>query len=808
MTFRASRVVCLWVVTLMMTSALLAAQDRPSGVQRFFITGTVRDSVTNKPVSFAIVNVADTSLSTISSRQGKYSFSLPAGVWNLEFRKIGYGMEELTISVGGDTGDTGDTIDRDILLGPLPVELAAVTVEGERDDLARRLITQAIARKNDVLSRIHDYRYDAYIKFVVRDMKRNQDSVDAIFLLTETQTTAYWQQPDKYQEVITARRQSSNLDAENNLVSVGQIVNFNKDRIDLQKYSVVSPISDDALGHYDYYVADTLHEAGRTVFRLGIEPRSDADPLFVGFIDIADSTYDVMVVDVGVNDAVRFEFVDNLRYRQRFANVSADYWMPTEIRFAGEVRFGVPIPGFPEQLAFVHTASLHDFRFDEEQPPVGLNEFEVVVDAGADDADSLVWGERRIPLMEIETAAYSRIDSIEHAPKPVGERLFGGTLGAFFLTFNRDFFHFNRVEGAYMGAGATLRDVSPNLVLRAKSGYALEKEKWQHHYGVQYRLSERQRLWLGVSYRDEIVNRPTVAGGIRNTTHLALLARLDPLDYYREEGFAVSLSTKLVNFTQLRIQYNDVDQSSVDVVTNYGLFDNDRAQRANPAIVDGRLRSIAGTITYDSRKLLKRKGRDFYINSFTRTRVSIGAEYASPDFLNNDFDFLRYFVRVEKRQRTLNLGMTTIDLFAGASSSKLPPQRYYTLDFGNGVFFEGRGFNTLNENNFSGNRAGLFFITHDFDQQLFRRSHIPLVRDLPVTFSVHGGAFWTDFVDHAANPGDANLLTTSSAYGEVGFGVGNLTPMISPFNFTAWFTWQVSSFETDRFVFRIGVPAP
>ena len=786
-----------------MTSTSLAAQERPSRAQRFFITGTVRDSVTNKPVSFAIVNVADTNLSTISSRKGKYSFSLPAGVWRLEFRKIGYRMQGLTISVGEDTAD------RDILLGPLPVELAAVTVEGERDDLARRLITQAIARKNDVLSRIHDYRYDAYIKFVVRDMKRNQDSVDAIFLLTETQTTAYWEQPDKYQEVITARRQSSNLDAENNLVSVGQIVNFNTDRIDLQKYSVVSPIADDALEHYNYYVADTLHEAGRTVFRLGIEPRSDADPLFAGFIDIADSTYDVIAVDVGVNDAVRFEFVDNLRYRQRFSNVSADYWMPTEIRLAGEIHFGVPIPGFPEQLAFVHTASLQDFRFDEGQPPVGLDEFEVVVDAGADDVDSLVWMERRpMPLTEIEAGAYTRIDSIEHAPKPVGEKLFGGTLSALFLTFNRDFFHFNRVEGAYVGAGATLRDLSPNLVLRAKSGYALEKEKWQHQYGVQYRLSERQRLWLGVSYRDEIVSRPTVAAGIRNTTHLALLAKLDPLDYYREEGFAVSLSTKLVNFTQLRIQYNDVDQSSVDVVTNYGLFDNDRVQRANPAIADGRLRSIAGTVTFDSRKLLKRKGRDFYINSFTRTRVSVGAEYASPDFINNDFDFFRYFVRLARRQRTLNMGMTTIDLFIGASSSKLPPQRYYTVDFGNGVFFEGRGFNTLNESNFSGNRAGSFFITHDFDQQLFRKSHVPLVRDIPFTVSVHGGAFWTDFVDHVPNPGDADILTATSAYGEVGFGVGNLTPMISPFNFTAWFTWQVSSFETDRFVFRIGVPAP
>ncbi|MFQ5703473.1 MAG: DUF5686 family protein [Gemmatimonadales bacterium] len=767
------------------------------------ISGTVHDSMTNRPVSFVIVSVSDTNVSTIANRRGRYSLSLPAGEWRVEFRKIGYRMQAVTISVGSDN------LTNDVAMAPLPLELAAVTIRGKRDDAATRIIRRAIERKNDVLARIHDYRYDAYIKFVVRDLNKSADSADAIFLLTETQTQAYWEQPDKYQETIVARKQSSNLDAQNNLVSVGQIVNFNKDRVDLQKYSVVSPIADDALNHYHYYVADTLYEGGRTVFRLGIQPKSDAEPLFVGMIDIADSTYDVLAVEVGANAAVRFEFFDNLRYRQRFSNVSADYWMPTEIRFSGQVHLGVPIPGFPEQLSFVHTALLQDFRFDEGHPPVGLDEFEVVVDRGADDVDSLEWeSRRRVPLTEIESTAYERIDSLEHVPKPVGTKIFEGTLDAFLLTFNRDFFHFNRVEGGYVGAGVTLRDIRPDLIVRAKSGYALEKEKWQHQYGVQFRLSERQRLWLGISYHDEVISRPTVAPGIRNTTHLALLARLDPLDYYVEEGFTVSLSTKVADFTQLRLQYNDVDQASIGVVTDYAVFDPDRRQRSNPPIVDGRLRSISGTLTYDSRKLLKLKGRDFYINSFTRTRMSVGAEYATPDLIHTDFDFFRYWARFERRQRTLNLGMTTISLFAGASSSKLPPQRYYTVDFGNGVFFEGGGFNTLNETNFSGNRTALFFLTHDFDQQLFRRSHIPLVRDIPFTFSVHGGAFWTDFIDHRPNPGDANILIAPSAYGEVGFGIGNLTPMISPFNFTAWFTWQVSSYDTDRFVFRIGVPGP
>ena len=105
-------------------------------------------------------------------------------------------------------------------------------------------------------------------------------------------------------------------------------------------------------------------------------------------------------------------------------------------------------------------------------------------------------------------------------------------------------------------------------------------------------------------------------------------------------------------------------------------------------------------------------------------------------------------------------------------------------------------------------RAAMFFFSHDFEQRLLRASRIPLIRDLPVTLSVHGGAFWTDFVNHTANPGDALVATAATAYTELGFGIGNLTPMIAPLNFSAWFTWQLSSYGTERFAFAFGIPNP
>jgi hypothetical protein len=113
--------------------------------------------------------------------------------------------------------------------------------------------------------------------------------------------------------------------------------------------------------------------------------------------------------------------------------------------------------------------------------------------------------------------------------------------------------------------------------------------------------------------------------------------------------------------------------------------------------------------------------------------------------------------------------------------------------------FQGGGFSTLGETNYAGNRAAMIAVRHDFDRFLFTKSGLPGVRDLPFTLSVHGGVFWSDLVRQSPNPGDALVRTAPRAYSEIGFGVGNLTPFLSPLNFAVNFTWQLSSYPTRRF---------
>ena len=154
----------------------------------------------------------------------------------------------------------------------------------------------------------------------------------------------------------------------------------------------------------------------------------------------------------------------------------------------------------------------------------------------------------------------------------------------------------------------------------------------------------------------------------------------------------------------------------------------------------------------------------YYLQTLTRTRIVLDAEAASPNLIPNDFDFRRYSLRIDREQRTFNLGLTTIVAQGAIATGNVPPQNYVAVDFGMQTYtFQSNGFNTLNENNFYGTRAAMLAIQHDFDRLLFAKSRLPLVRDLPLTLSIHGGVFWTDFANHTLAPGESLQYTDCRA---------------------------------------------
>jgi hypothetical protein len=757
------------------------------------VKGTIYDGDTGQPIPFATVRVEGTGRSMLANENGEYRLYLPEGTYRLKFSHVAHYSEQLSVSI------LDSVVVQDVYLHPAIIELPGVKIYERAYDPAQAIIREAIARKKQLLAMLRAYSFDAYSKLVVRDTAKG-DSIN-ILLLMENQLTSHWEYPNKYKEIVTARRYSANLEGMEVLTMVGELTNFNENRLDFEEYSVVSPTAEDALDHYNYYLLDTIFIDSQPVFRLEIEPRNNHEPLFAGFIDIADSSFAVVGVDVGFNEAFDFRFVKQPRYSQQYAQFENDLWMPVEIRFYGLA--DVPIPGIPT-MSFDYVVALHNFTFNTQHREGTFDQYWYELAEDADKIDSATWNAGQlIPLTPDEIRGYQRIDSIHNAPKPLPKKLLSVGLGALFLGIGGqyEFFHFNRVEGAYLGAATTLDKIVPNTKFSLKSGYAFSGEYWQNNYGITYTLSKRRNLTVSGEYHDEITRRPTIISSSRsNPTFMAITNKTDPFDYFLEKGFLFKLNTRIVNHLNTAVSYNDYNQYSVSNNTEYSLFRDTKKHRLNPPIVEGKLRSISIDLTYDSRSLYKYKGKEHKSWSPSLLIVSAGAEVASPDFIENDFDFTRYRLWLYRRQQTFGLGTSKIDIYASASDKTLPPQKYFTVDFGSGAFDDDLYFKTLGETNFSGSRALTIYVCHDFSRILFRKTGVPLIQKIPFSLSIYGGAFWTDFKDHPALTGDENLHVAERPYAEIGFGLGRITP----FDFQFYFTWQLSDYATNRFSFTIG----
>ena len=752
------------------------------------IQGVIRDIDTGEPIPFVTIRAEQTGQSMSANEAGEYRLVLAEGTYDLKFSHLAHYSEHLTVRI------SDSTIIQDIHMRPSRIVVPGITVSARAIGPGQRIILEAIKRKKEILAKLKSYSFEAYVKLVVREEGAEDSS--SIFLVMESQNESYWEYPDKYKAVVTAQRQTANLEHIEIYMPLGELLNFNENRIDFWEQPVVSPTAEDALDYYNYYLLDTLYIDDRDVFRLEIEPKSQTTPLFVGEIMIADSTYDVVGVNVDLNEGFETSMLKDPHYSRKYEIFEDTFWMPVEIRMECDVV--IPIFG---RLFVDYVAVPHTYNFNLVHPKETFEEYAFEVEDGAFDVDSAEWSAGQlVPLTAEEIGGYKRLDSIAHAPKPIHEKLFNLTMGSIYVITNKPkFFHFNRVEGTYLGAAHTFGQLVPKTSIKLQSGYAFTGEYWQHDYGFTSTLSESQRLKFSFGYHDKIVHTSTIFAPIQaNPTIMAALNKTDPFDYYLEKGFDTRISSKLSNQTKLTVKYRDYNQYSVPKATEFSVLRETKKHRENPPIQDGKLRALSFYFNYDSRKLVKlrygvtKEWTDHY------TTFRTGMEFAAPNFIDNDFDYRWYYAQLYRSQRTLWHGLTSVSAYIGMSDKVLPPQRYFTVDFDAGLFANNMFFKTLGETNFKGDRATTIYLTHNFSSLPFKKTGLPLIKSF--SLGIYGGVFWTDFRNQKVQSRD-HVMVARKAYSEIGFQIGRIIPLVAA---KFYFSWQLSDYNTNRFSIGFG----
>ena len=756
----------------------------------FSFSGTVVDNETENPLPGVTFRVLNSARGTVSGGDGAFRISLSAGEYKFAVSSVGYLPDTVSVTLSTD-------IHRAIRLKPSPVQIQEFLVVAE--DPGVDIIRRAIANKRKWKDLLGSYEFDAYTKQVLR-----RDT--AVASITESYTHGYWRKDDGLREVIRQRRQTENVRAAQNFAAVGQILNFNEDEIRLAGYTFVGPTASDALDDYDFRLERTYESRGVKIYELRMTPKSAVKPLFNGTVNIADSTYAVMRVNVKPNEAFRFPFVNELdvRYQQRFTLFENLFWMPVDISIAALVDLNIPGFSFPK-FNFEQRSVLYEYAINTTFPDSVVELRRVTVDSSATSLDSTFWKRNQVlPLTAVEETAYHTLDSTQTLEKQFRP---GGALSGLnqFLESPVKYLdlHFNRVEGLFLG-GQIRRDsvLSPHTSITGEAGYGLSDHVWKWEMAVSQRLLLRPSITVGAGVYRSLAHRPDADFyGDFDISIGSLFDKNDYRDYYLASGWRGFVTVQPLRWFSGELTYQSEKETSTSNSTDFSFFSRGTRYRVNPPIHEGMLRSLIASL--ELRDFL---GRGFISGTIVRPNqlLSLQVEHSSPG-LGSDFDFTRYSFEVSFQQSTFLTGLLfaprlSIEIRGGTVDGTLPPQRLFDLESRYsgtapfGVLRAGR------VKEFSGDRYISAVAEHNFRSLPFHWLGISFLEKAGIELIFTGGLARTWVSSGTSNQLPFTVRTTDGWYKEAGFGISRILGLLR-----ADFTWRLGKDVGNKFFFSLSM---
>lgn len=783
------------IMRLVLTLLFFLIENVSAQQREGVLSGGVRDLESREPLPAANIRVLESTKGTTTNREGLYRILLGVGKHRIVASYIGYRSDTLEVTI------ESPNVTRDIYLRTTVISMPEVVVIGDKRDPAEQIILNAIANKHKALSLLQSYRFNAYTKTTFRVKKETKESQDTVIAgLLETQTEGYWKAPNQYKEVITARRQSANFSPGQNIFTVGRMPNLNEDNIIVDRHSVVGPTAPNALEYYTFEMLDTSGIDDTYVFRIRMKPKSTARPLFDGVISIVDKFFQVMNVDVVGNEALDLAPLTDIRIRQQSAIFENRFWLPIESKITYTVKFSFPpVPS----VLWEQYSLISDYEINQDIPESVFDKYVLTSLPTADRTDSTFWHNVNIlPLTTEEVKAYERIDSIMAHTNVFTRSIvwltrLPLTMRELPLTSVSDFFHFNRVEGAYVGVGFKFTPFSHSTTITLRTGYGFSDKIVKYSVGIEQALTSGGGLSVGAEAYRKLSSREgddfVTPGQI---TWFSLLDKNDPVDYYRLSGWSLFARTEPLKNLSVEMRYLNENHQSATKNTDFSIFHRSANFRANPTVTDGQLRSVAISLTHDTRKFVDIGLFEAQDKSENSLLARLSVEHTNKKTFSSNFQFTRYSAFVHLHVLTFSSGELDGYLRLGYASGQLPPQRVFDL-FGSTSGISREGFlRTIGVKEFAGDRAASLLLEHNFGSVFFRALGAPLMQNVDMVLT--GGAAWTALSGESRVLQTVPLDTNRNILGEVGFGLGRLLTF-----FRLDFSWRLTEKSRKNFVITL-----
>lgn len=319
--------------------------------QRYTITGKVYDSDTKEPLPFVPVLIKGTTAGATTDFDGNFSISTSATGDSIIASYMGYKKTTRAIISG-----TNQEVNMPLFLEG--VNLMEVTIKpGENP--AHRIVKNCIAQKpNNDKQKLHAYQYESYNKVefdlnrISKEMREKKifkpikfvfDNVDSlnsgerpslpIFIIESISDLYYRTNPKLKKEIIKASKITGieNTSISSVMGDMYQNINVYDNSILVFGKQFTSPISDNGLFYYKYYLEDSLFIGNKWCYHIRFKSKRENELCFSGNMWIADSTWAIKRLEMSIPKDANINFINAANIIQEYAQIDST-WMLSKDR--------------------------------------------------------------------------------------------------------------------------------------------------------------------------------------------------------------------------------------------------------------------------------------------------------------------------------------------------------------------------------------------------------------------------------------------------------------------------------------------
>lgn len=380
------------------------------------VNGLVLDEKGN-PLPFVTISIRKKGIDLISNEKGEFSINLEQGRYQLTCLHVGYKSKDVFIQV------LEDELPIRIMMEPNTLLLDEIRIKPGKEDPAYEIIRNAIGKRKENLNAVNTFSCKTYLKGMVRttqfpstfmgqkiDFEDGDSSKNKIIFLSETIAKIHFRKPDETRVDVISTKVSGQSNGFG--LATPFLISFYENNIQLPRAfnprGFISPIADGALSFYDYRYLGAFSENGRLVNRIQVLPKRKYEPLFSGYIQIIEDTWNIHAVDLTLNKTSQLELVNKLNIRQQMDQQGNGIWMLKNQAISLEVN----ILGFAANGNF--TTLYSDYQLNIKHEKGTFDDTIIKYDSASNKRDETYWQlNRPLPLLKEEIDDYRKKDSLE-----------------------------------------------------------------------------------------------------------------------------------------------------------------------------------------------------------------------------------------------------------------------------------------------------------------------------------------------------------------------------------------------------------